>query len=190
MPNQALVRYIIAMHAQNERPFIDFAQLHFSKVAENYLLSENVHPHVTLVQFHGSENDYLAAVKFLEKVVLRPQPSTLGMQFGYDAVDAQVLWAGLAIRRDSELLLLQTKLVEFLASRNIECLSQSGDLYAPHITLARIRTEKINAAAFKPETTFELVIGTGDEFGQLKKINKIFTTPVVRQRSFLGCCVY
>ena len=180
-------RYIIALHVNEEKPLIEFAEKHFASVAENYLLGKDSHPHITLVQFYATEVDYAKIVYFLETITTRPKPTILGMQFGYDSKDKEVLWAGLIVKRDEPLVGLHEQLVKFLTRHNIPCLIPTNELYAPHITLARIRTNTIASSRFEPTPNFNLVIGIGDEFGQLKEITRDFPKPTLRLES--TCCV-
>jgi 2'-5' RNA ligase len=168
-------RYIIALLAKDPAEYIRFAQTNFASIAENYLLSEHAHPHITLVQFYGEEADYIRACEYLSHTKLRPQPRFTGIQFGQDGSDAGILWANITVARDAELLTLHACIVDILQEHNLIILNDIKDLYYPHVTFARIRAKEI--VTEKPTIIpqrFDLAIGVADDFGQFVEVTKMF----------------
>jgi hypothetical protein len=84
-------------------------------------------------------------------------------------------WAQVQIARDPELMMLHQYSLQVLKELGKECLVLSGELYDPHITLACIHLQR--ALALWPQeivsndkSPFKLILGEGDENGQLLKI--------------------
>lgn len=178
----AKTRYIIAMLAMDQNCFVSFAQDNFAHLAENYLLGEHAKAHVTLVQFHGEEHDYKAAVAYLNTVSDNPQPRLTGLQFGQDNSAADILWANMTVARDAKLVAVHTGLVDFLQLRNITVLNDAKELYYPHVTFARIKTAKIEAQKPNiPSVAFSLAIGIADEYGQFIEVKHVFNPELVAQ---------
>ncbi len=162
------MRYIIALLAAIPNPFIQEAQEQFSAISEGYLLSGSSLPHVTLAQFYLSDKDALLDIwhTIQDHITDIPQPKFTGMGF---TKKAKNLWgASLSVEREPGLVKLHHIVVETLKTYNIQCISDMGELYRPHLTLARIKELKV--AHFNDSlleiTPFVLALGQGDENGQ------------------------
>ena len=180
-------RYIVAMLASKPTYFVDYAQRNFAGKEANYILGEHAKPHVTLVQFYGDHNDASAVKDFIELLSDNPQPRYTGIQFGIDVNDSAALWANMGVARDPALLELHLKMVDFLKSRNLHALNDSGDLYYPHVTFARVKIDGIGCEKPNiPDVVFNLALGVADEFGQFVKVLWVAESRIATEYRTLG----
>ena len=167
-----LKKYIIALLAVEPSDYIQAAQQHFGQCAEGYILGPKSHPHITLGQFYA-DAEIVALIKS-EALSLRdyPQPNFTGFSFIQDRQDASFWWAELAVARAPALMLLHNKIVDNLTQKNIPCINDSGDLYRPHITLARVKKQHLSHlnADLLQDRPFRLAIGSADDLGQFIEI--------------------
>lgn len=179
----------MALLAKDSSWFVEYAQRNFSGVADGYLLSEHAHPHVTLVQFYGVQQDYDAVLELLMLGTEVPQPDINGMLFGFDQTDPGIMWASLTVARELSLVKLNQKLVTFLSSRKgVEIVNEQGDLYSPHITFARIRTNHVPACekVQVPQVQFDLALGVADALGQFTTVKKVLPEESVSKLQLNG----
>ncbi len=121
---------------------IQAAQKLFSSVSDDYLLSEHSLPHITVCQFECEQKQIAQAV--WNEVSSQTTPSLpirlKGVSFikGLEA-HRGFYWAELAVARDEELMKMHRLAVVIIQERGLTCLNEIGDLYRPHLTLARIR---------------------------------------------------
>lgn len=169
-------KYIVALLAQDPTNFVRYAQ-RFAGIANGYLLSEHAHPHVTLVQFYGEDEDYQFVLAYLKSInITAPQPRFIGMTFGNDDAKDVMLWAGLTVARHPQLLHLHTTLVDLLAQRSITVINLNNDLYQPHLTLARIQGDVPECPRPTiPTVNFNLALGIADQLGQFTTVKHVFT---------------
>jgi 2'-5' RNA ligase len=172
------MRYIIALLAVNLQLFTDEAQKQFASISQDYILSQNSLPHITLAQFDVDDsNGKLTELMWddlVSQITSVPQPRFLG--FGCTK-KFKVFWnVSLSVACDPALVALHTQVLSVLEKYNLTCVSETGDLYRPHLTLARIKQLKIdsfNDALLEPHE-FVLAFGQGDINGQFVKTIKVF----------------
>lgn len=122
------------------------AQKLFSSVSDDYLLSEHSLPHITVCQFECEQKQIAQAVwkEVASQITTHSVPVQLrGISFikGLEA-HRGFYWAELAVARDEELMKMHRLAVVVTQARGLTCLNEIGDLYRPHLTLARIRLPK------------------------------------------------
>jgi 2'-5' RNA ligase len=173
-----ITKYIIALLALNPLGFTEFAQKHFSAVSQGYIIGKDSHPHITLAQFMGSESDLEASIIYLKTYTscASPKPAIKGISFLKDPKASDIWWAECFIARTEALMSLQRNIESFLRERNITLINDTGDLYRPHLTLARIKEPlpTINLSVLPFLSDFHLVIAEADQLGQLIKIIEVF----------------
>ncbi len=167
-------KFIVAMLASDPNFFVTYAQKNFAEIANGYLLSQHAKPHVTLVQFYGMEDDYLAVTEFLKTITKRPQPIFTKNEFGLDD-DPDFQWAGLSVASEDSLVGLHNALVNLLKARGINVLNRPRGLYEPHLTFARIIAPKVEfRKPIIPVVRFDLAIGLADKLGQFVQVLNVF----------------
>jgi hypothetical protein len=161
-------KYIIALLAVEPFNYIKAAQQLFSSNAEGYLLGPHSDPHITLCQFYTDDERLAFIQDEITALKSKVQPLFTGFSFIQDRQDASFWWAELAVVRAPDLMLLHNKIVFNLKQKNIPCINDSGDLYRPHLTLARVKTPHLSHlnADLLQDRPFRLAIGYGDEIGQ------------------------
>lgn len=118
------------------------AQKLFSSISDNYLLSEHSSPHITVCQFECAQQQIAQAIW---SEVTSQATHTLPIRFrgvsfikGLEAHQG-FYWAELAVARDEELMKIHNDTVVTLQTHGLTPMNEMGDLYRPHLTLARIR---------------------------------------------------
>jgi 2'-5' RNA ligase len=170
------MRYVIALVALIPSIFTREAQEQFATASEGYLLGTKSLPHITLAQFYLEDQEALLNIwhEVRCKIAHPHQPKFLGLSL---TRKAQGLWGvSLLVARDPALVKDHLVAVEILKQYGIRCISEVGELYRPHLTLARIKEPKINGfndEIFQP-TPFTLALGEADENGQY--LTTIFST--------------
>jgi 2'-5' RNA ligase len=165
------IRYNAALLALDSQRYVGEAQ-RFAKQAQGYLLGDHSLPHVTLAQFYANQQAYAAIVHDLQKVTNIPHLEFTGFNFGKDDREEGTWWVSLSIARNPTLMDLHQSVCTILKKHQIQPINRIGDLYRPHLTLARIQKvhlEDLSSAALDP-SPFAFVIGEADEFGQFKKV--------------------
>lgn len=91
-----------------------------------------------------------------------------------------MFWSGYMVRRDAELVRLQSEVVRHLQALGRECFTAQGDGYFPHLTLARPReplqgfdlSSLLAPSMVGQEMRCRACLGVSDENGQLLEILK------------------
>jgi 2'-5' RNA ligase len=168
------MRYNIALLAEVPDPFIQEAQKHYSAHSDGYLLSDNSLPHITLAQFYVHNTDIVLEIwnKIQHSIVTTPKPKFIGIGL---IKKAKHLWGlSLSVARSTDLVAAHKIVVEILQQHTIQCISNSGEQYRPHLTLARIK--EANIVNFNDrlleDTPFVLTLGQADENGQFLNIKQ------------------
>lgn len=121
------------------------AQKMFLSMSDGYLLAEHSLPHITVCQFECDREEVAQATwKEIASQTMDSFPVRLrGVSFikGIEA-HREFYWAELAVARDEELMKVHQLTVAVIQARGLGCLNAVGDLYRPHLTLARIRLPK------------------------------------------------
>lgn len=168
------LKYIVALLALSPAGYIDFAQKHFSKVAAGYLLGAKSAPHITVAQFYADQSSYNIIKDHVTTITTSIMPRFIGISFVGDAVHPDIWWAELSVARDSALLALHQKMINFLKMQKMKIINDHEDLYRPHLTLARIHATSIHSSCPNlAPSPFILVLGQADELGQLVNYEQI-----------------
>ena len=168
------MRYIIALLPTNQNLFIEEAQKQFGTNYESYLLSQNSLPHITLGSFDLEDNNQNVIENIWQetKSQITALPKIRFLGFGLSR-KLKIFWnVSLTVARDTQLVELHNQVAKILRKYNLKAVNETGDLYRPHLTLARIKELNItnfNDKILEP-TECNLVIGQGDINGQLLKV--------------------
>jgi 2'-5' RNA ligase len=170
------MRYVIAFLALIPNIFIHEAREKFFALSEGYLLGSKSLPHITLAQFYLASEDKLRDIwdEVVSKIDTTYHPKFLGLSL---TKKAKNLWGvSLLAAREPTLVKQHLEVVDILKKNNISCISETGDLYRPHLTLARIK--ELNISSFNDDllesSLFTLALGYCDENGQY--VFSIFNT--------------
>ncbi len=153
----------------------DFAQRHFSELQDGSILGPKAMPHITLCHVMAEPEQlpdlWQAAVKHFGR-------GKLGLSFSHiyfsegKAEHAGSIWAGFAVTRDSNLMVLQASVNGLLRLQGLLPLHATGDAYFPHVTLARLRRSGTLPAISWPDEAFwsqshdfTLSLGRSDDNG-------------------------
>ncbi|MGN6670898.1 MAG: 2'-5' RNA ligase family protein [Candidatus Nucleicultricaceae bacterium] len=151
--------------------YITAAEHHFQHLADGYLLGSESLPHITLAQFRADPEVLPALITALALVPHIIPIHLSGLGFSNKA-DTPLWGASLTVARSSNLLTLHQTVVHILAQHTLSPLNATGDLYRPHLTLARIH--RLDVHDFKKDIfegdTFRLALGLSDELGQFKRV--------------------
>jgi len=165
------IRYNAALLALEPQQYVWEAQ-RFARNAQGYLLGDQSLPHVTLAQFYADHQTYAAIVNNLRTITKVPPLQFIGFNFGKDDHEESIWWVSLSIVRDPELVHLHQSVCTILKQHQTEPINSNGELYRPHLTLARIREAHLDSlsSAVLDLSPFAFVVGESDEFGQFKKV--------------------
>ena len=134
-------------------------------------------PHITICQVYSSEKVINQIEKDLRLLQNVPQPYFTGVSFIKDKKFETIWWAELSVARDPELITLQQKVVKIVTHYNLSCINDIGELYRPHLTLARINRlqhlDSLNVHNVLNPSPFMLTIGQGDHLGQFIKVERL-----------------
>lgn len=164
--------YGIVLLALNANFFIQEAQRQFATYSEGYLLSNTSLPHITLAHFRADNHE--AAYNIWENINKKatdiPEIRLLGI--GLNKRNHNLWAASLIVERHSKLVNLHKLVINELNENNMSYRTPSGDLYRPHLTLARIKAPIINSfnEAILENTQFVLAFGIIDDNGQLIEV--------------------
>lgn len=151
--------------------YITAAQHHFQSVADGYLLGNESLPHITLAQFRAFQDILPPLIEALESAPKTIPVELIGLGFSNKA--STPLWgASLTVARQESLLTLHQNVVDALTQNGLIPLNSTGDLYRPHLTLARINQLRVEGFAkdiFEGDT-FHLALGLSDELGQFTRV--------------------
>lgn len=170
------MRYIIGLTPKVTLPYVAAAQELFSDVSDGYLLADSVYPHITLVQF---ETVHSSQVKLIWEEIASNhtlfQPQLIGINFIKGLGEhSKFYWAQIGVERDPILMSAHHQMVDLLKHHQLDCLIDSGDIYKPHITLARIKLLKsipMWPMNILEPSFFNITIGESDKNGRY--LNKV-----------------
>ncbi len=119
---------------------VAYAGRHFFDIAQGYCLSEKSLPHVTLCQFktHGMPPRFSGFPGFTSPFDITL--SGYGAHYGRGP-HQDYIWVELLVHKTGPLMALQKAVANYLAGHNIKPLTQGGDYYRPHVTLARMKID-------------------------------------------------
>lgn len=151
--------------------YIAAARHHFQHLADGYLLGPESLPHITLAQFRADPEALLPLIKALALVPHTIPIHLSGLGFSNKA-DTPLWGVSLTVARKSNLLSLHQTVVHILEQHALSPLNATGDLYRPHLTLARIHRLLVQdfAKNIFERDTFQLALGLSDELGQFKRV--------------------
>ena len=81
-------------------------------------------------------------------------------------------WAQIGVERDPAVMAIHHQMLNFLKIHQLNCLNDSGDIYKPHITLARIKLPKqipLWPVSILEPSYFKMSIAESDENGRYLK---------------------
>ena len=170
------MRYILALVPTNESvaaQYIETAQALFKPHHDSYLLSTKVSPHITVCQFETEEEKQ--AERFWTEVgklsMYRIVPRFTGVSFQRGAGNLkQYYWAEISVARDENLMRMHLFALDSLKNVGLTSFNDSGDLYRPHLTLARMHLPptiiKWKEEILDDPGEFKLTLAKGDNHGQ------------------------
>ncbi len=125
---------------EKRKKYIRAAQMLFSSVSIGYLLHEWSLPHITVCQFKCRQKKDAAAV-WKELAIKDTFPIRFtGVSFIKGlGIHKKFYWAELSVARDKEVMRVHQMAAAAVHMQGFPCLNDQGDLYRPHLTLARIR---------------------------------------------------
>lgn len=178
MVAQDIKRYNFALlPTQRADAYIDVAQRYFKHHAVGYLLGEHSLPHITVCQFHALESVLPALMDGIQGVHTSPRVQLADLRFS-NKPNTNLWGASLLVKRSHELLILQQAVVNLLASHGLTPLNPVGDLYTPHMTLAKVDAVDLKnfpKSIFEPNQ-FALALGESDVLGQFTKVLQGFSS--------------
>ncbi len=174
-----MTKFIIALLAISPDSFIDYAQNNFLDISDRYILQiEQSKPHITLAQFYGEESDIDMISQHFDQGKYKAifEPRFISMSFKKDKMEAQIWWAEISVARDPSILSLQKEVEAVLVKRDRQLINASGELFNPHLTLARIEGDNLNLNlnTVPLQGEFKLAIGKADQYGQFVELVKVF----------------
>ncbi len=169
------MRFILALIPPKETvaAFIQAAQMLFASDNDGYLLSETSLPHVTVCQFEcDSEQEARAIWQRVDSLNIQPIPLRFtGVSFVKGTgLHKEAYWTELSIARNENVMRIHRIASEIVRAQGFHSLNDSGDLYRPHLTLARIRLPDVISRwpeeLLKSAGHFKLALARGDQNGQ------------------------
>lgn len=166
------MRYIIGLNPLIPLPYFTIAQKLFSDVSDGYLLSETALPHITLTQIELEEKKDIKALwdTIKEYKIQSFVPKLIGMSFIKGLHQHKgFYWAQIAVEREPILMEMHYQILAALEKHRLTSIIDSGDIYKPHITLARIKL--LSPISLWPEnilesSVFKLTLGKSDQNGR------------------------
>jgi 2'-5' RNA ligase len=153
---------------------IELAKANCGERADSYLLGDDAFPHVTLCQFNAPADMINELWTAFDE--LQAQPVSLAfrhiyVQYGKGAL-AGMVWVGLAVKYEAELIDLQKTIYTRLAELGIEGRNVPAN-YFPHLTFARCDASAPVLISAAPKEDFwgapfqfRVTIGSSDEHGR------------------------
>ncbi len=170
------MRYNIALYALNPCSYCNVANELFSDISHGYILSENSHPHITLCQFKSEDLKAIASIwqqiKLFNFEVLKPKFLGINFQRGAGEHD-KFYWAQIIVEREKPIMDMHFKVLNILNENQMKCITDNGDLYKPHVTLARIQLNRpisLWPSHILNPTGFKITLGISDGNGQYLKM--------------------
>ncbi len=145
----------------------------FVTVADGYLLSQKVLPHVTVCQFET--DDVVPEFNVVRSALIKF--TGFNMRTGTGIHDGYTWFEKPAVKTQ-ELISLQKEVAGILIASGIKPITRVGEGYHPHLTFCRVKKEeasawdnKIPAMDFDTgETAWRFAVGASDSNGQLLEI--------------------
>ncbi len=166
-----LNKYVVALLALEPKLFESEAQKSFANIIDEYVAGPESYPHITLCQFYTDKENIAKIDEDLAEVKTFPQPRFNGLHFIKSYLPN--LWgAELSIAREAKLVDFHKQIVAILKKHNIASyVTETGDLFRPHLTLARINRLQINHfnEELLKKCEFSLTLGEVSKIGQYKK---------------------
>ena len=156
--------------------YVEIAQRFFKHHAVGYLLGKHSLPHVTVCQFHASECALPALIDGVQGLNTTPCVHLSDLRFS-NKPNSNLWGASLSVQRSPELLALQQAVVRLLTAHDLVPLNPVGDLYTPHLTLAKVDAVDLKdfpKSIFEPNQ-FALALGESDPLGQFTKVLQRFS---------------
>lgn len=169
------MRYIIGLSPLIPSFYIKVAQDLFQDVYDGYILSETIAPHITITQFDSDD------IKIPQKLwgmieelkIQECTPKMIGVSFIKGLNDHKnYFWAQIAVERDPVVMKIHNQILKLLEKNQLESLVDSGDIYKPHITLARIKLLKplpLWPSEILESSAFKITLGESDQNGRYLK---------------------
>ncbi|ARN85121.1 2'-5' RNA ligase family protein [Candidatus Nucleicultrix amoebiphila] len=166
-------RYNIALLSTGHpEVYVHAAQKHFAQNAQTYILGPNSLPHITLCQFMAEQSSLPLLIKGLEKAEKSPSIQLTGLRFSSKSPDSPLWGASLSVARSSDLMRLHLFVAQLLYDHHLKPLNDTGDLYTPHLTLAKV--DHLDIQGFSKDILkkdqFDLILGESDDVGQLTNV--------------------
>jgi len=171
-PKKNATKYIIALlPAKEPENYVRVAQDHFSKIAQGCILSKTSLPHITISQYFGDKETLPPIIEGLKKLRGDPKVQFTGLSFIKYQNQPHFWWAELSVARNPDLIQLHHSVVQLLQDHKMNPLNESGELYRPHLTLARVNQASCYdfPSDILKEGQFELTLGETDGLGQFVK---------------------
>jgi 2'-5' RNA ligase len=169
------MRYILALVPTREvaTTYIQTAQTLFGNHHDSYLLSEKVSPHITVCQFETEQESkatlFWHQIDTLSNRKLFPRLTGVSFQKGMGKLK-EFYWAEVSVAREEALMKVHQFALDALEKCGLHSVNDSGDLYRPHITLARIRLpetiQRWPDELFEDQGEYKLALALGDDHGQ------------------------
>ncbi len=166
-----MMRFILALSPLKDFEFflISTAQALFFPCSRGSLLSSKNLPHITLYQFEcEKEENALALWTQMKKEYIRDFVQCFT---GISFIKKQNLYqAELSVKRSSVLMEMHLFAKKIVQEKRFKKLTDDGDLYRPHITLAQIQIpdslSKWPDSIFEKKIPFAFTLGLGNDLGQ------------------------
>ncbi|MDQ5964193.1 MAG: hypothetical protein QG625_347 [Cyanobacteriota bacterium erpe_2018_sw_39hr_WHONDRS-SW48-000098_B_bin.30] len=153
---------------------LTLAAANFAEQVSEYILADDVLPHITLCQFRALPDSIGALQAALKPVTLTVRFSSIYIRPGVKIHQGKY-WVGLSVRADQALIDLQKQMAVCLSKFELECLTDTGN-YLPHLTWARLNIDKPIALSVLPgddlftqSFQFVLTVGQSNELGMYSK---------------------
>lgn len=168
------MRYIIGLIPLDSTLYAQAAQTLYSHMSDGYLLSSTVYPHITLAQFELSDHEekrIQVIWQDLTKFNINPfKPELIGIHLikGLNSHEG-FHWAQIGVERDPLIMKAHYRSLYILSKHQLFCLNDAGDIYKPHITLARIKLSQsipLWPVELLAAQEFRLALGASDINGR------------------------
>ena len=165
------MRYILALSPPKHFAslLIETANKLFAPYSREYLLSPNSLPHITLYQYECKTDEQALIIwsqlkrDFSSELV----PKITGVAF---IKKGNLYQVELSVKRSRSLMERHLLAKKYIQAKAYKGLTEDGDLYRPHITLAQIdmpiNLPKWPDSILDNQSPFTLTLGVGNDLGQ------------------------
>lgn len=170
-----LMRYNVALLAEDPLPFRKVANELFGDISNGYLLSDNSLAHITICQFEADDANISEKIfKDVKTVNISSYtPRMIGFSFQKGTKEHEGFYmVQIFIERENSLMAIHNSVLNVIRDYGMTCLTDNSELYKPHITLARIKLIKpipIWPNSILNSSTFKITLGISDHNGQYIK---------------------